>query len=94
LLGYHHDGLDGKSTVAIVEQVFQTGTEQVDDEDVVESLLTKVVDIGNTRYEIVSYVLPSRVSRAFSRVPTRILYVRYSSLSCGASLLRGSFNYS
>lgn len=48
LLCNHDDCLYGESAVTVVEEVFQTGSEQVDDENIVKTLLTKVVDIGNT----------------------------------------------
>jgi hypothetical protein len=32
----------------MVKEVFQTGSEQVDNKDVVQALLSKVIDIGNT----------------------------------------------
>ena len=50
LLSGHADRLDAELAVAHVEQVLQVGTEQVNNEDVVEALLTEVVDLGNTRY--------------------------------------------
>lgn len=45
LLGYHDDRLDGELSVAVVEQVLQTGAEQVDDQDVVQSFLAEVINI-------------------------------------------------
>lgn len=48
LLGDHDDGLDGESAAAVVEEVLERGAEEVDDEDVVKTLLAKVVDIGDT----------------------------------------------
>jgi hypothetical protein len=45
LLGYHDNGLDGKLPVAVVEKVLQAGAEEVDDQDVVQALLAKVIDI-------------------------------------------------
>jgi hypothetical protein len=48
LLRYHDDRLDGESPAAVIEQVFERGTEEVDDQDVVQALLAKVVDIRNT----------------------------------------------
>lgn len=47
LLGDHDDGLDGEPTSAVVEKVFERRSKQVDDKDVVQTLLSKVVDIGN-----------------------------------------------
>lgn len=48
LLSHHHHSLGGESSVAVIEQILQTGTEEVDDENVVQALLAKVVDIGDT----------------------------------------------
>lgn len=45
LLGHHDNGLDGKPPVAVVKEVFQRGTQQIYDQDVVKTFLTKVVDI-------------------------------------------------
>ena len=45
LLCYHDDGLDGEFAVAMVEKVLQAGPQQVNDQDVVETLLAEVVDI-------------------------------------------------
>lgn len=47
LLGDHDDGLDGEPTSAVVEKVLERRSEQVDDKDVVQTLLSEVVDIGN-----------------------------------------------
>jgi hypothetical protein len=45
LFGYHDNSLDGELSVAVVEQVLQARAEEVNDENVVEALLTKVIDI-------------------------------------------------
>jgi hypothetical protein len=45
LLGDHDYSLDRELPVAVVEQVLQTGTEQVDDQDVVQALLAEIVNI-------------------------------------------------
>jgi len=79
LLCNHHCGLDGESPVAVVKEILETGAEQVDDEDVVQTLLAKVVDIGDAGYG--SQHLLHRTGRGHLRHPTRILYVRYSSRS-------------
>ena len=47
MLGYHDNSLDGELPVAMVEQVLQTGTEQVDDQNVVEAFLAEIIDIRN-----------------------------------------------
>ena len=48
LLGYHDNSLNGESSITVIEQIFQAGTEQVDDQDVVQALLAEIVDIGDT----------------------------------------------
>jgi hypothetical protein len=45
LLGCHDDCLDRELAAAHVEEVFETRSEQVNNEDVVKALLTKVVDL-------------------------------------------------
>ena len=45
MLGYHDDRLDGELAVAVVEQVLETGTEQVDDQNVVQAFLAEVINI-------------------------------------------------
>ena len=47
LSGSHADGLDVEFSVAHVEKVFETRSQKVDDENVVQSLLAKVVDLRN-----------------------------------------------
>ena len=54
LLCYHHDSLDRELAVAVVEKVLQAGAEEVDNEDVVKTLLTKVVHIGYPSCSMVS----------------------------------------
>ena len=44
----HAYSLDGELAATHVEEVLEIRTEEVDDEDIVEALLTKVVDLGNT----------------------------------------------
>lgn len=48
LLSHHHHSLGGEPSVAVVEQVLQTGSEEVDHENVVQTLLAEVVNIGDT----------------------------------------------
>ena len=50
LLRYHDDGLDGELAVAMVEQVFQAGAEEINHEYVVKTLLAEVVYIRNASY--------------------------------------------
>lgn len=34
----------------MIEEIFETGSEQVDDEDVMQPFLAEVVDVGNAGY--------------------------------------------
>lgn len=45
LLSYHNNGLDRELAVAVVEQILQTGTEEVDYKYVVKTFLAKVINI-------------------------------------------------
>lgn len=47
LLGYHHNSLCGEAAVAVIEEILQRRTEKIDNEDVVQTLLSEIVDIGN-----------------------------------------------
>jgi hypothetical protein len=44
----HTNGLDAELAAAEIEEVFQVRTQEVDDENVVEALLSKMVDLRNT----------------------------------------------
>src|SRR5436305_1442864 len=59
LLGDHDDGFDGEPSVAVVEQVLQTRAQEVDDQYVVQSLLAKVVHVGDAGYRTMSLDLHS-----------------------------------
>lgn len=48
LLGHHDNGLDGEPPVAVVKKIFQRRTQQIYDQDVVKTFLTKVVDIRDS----------------------------------------------
>lgn len=50
MLRSHANGLDGKLATAHVEKVLEVGTQKVNDEDVVETFLPKIMDLGNTGY--------------------------------------------
>lgn len=75
LLGDHDDGLDGESATAVVEEVFKRRSEEVNDENVVETLLTEVVDIGYTGWDDIRNIVGAKVCMImdYSRYPTRIL---------------------
>ena len=47
LLSNHHNGLRGESAVAMIEEVLEGRAEEVNDKNVVKTLLSEVVDIGN-----------------------------------------------
>lgn len=54
LLSNHDDSLDGELAVAVIEQVLQARTEKVNDQNVVEALLAKVINIRDPGYTSVS----------------------------------------
>jgi ABC-type transporter Mla MlaB component len=54
LLGYHDNRLDGELPVAVVEQVLQAGAEKVNNEDVVQALLAKVVNIRDAGWAMLA----------------------------------------
>lgn len=47
LLSYHDNRFGGESPVAVVKEILQARTEQVDHQDVVQTLLAKVIDVRN-----------------------------------------------
>jgi hypothetical protein len=51
LLGDHDNSLGGESAVAVVEEILQTRTKKVDHENVVQPLLSKVINIRNAGCE-------------------------------------------
>jgi hypothetical protein len=88
----HAHGLDTELAAAHVEQVLQVRAEQVDDEHVVQTLLPKVVHVRDARCRAgVSGVWRGRECAGDARVLLSVRYERYSSRSCGASDLRGSY---
>ena len=48
LLRGHTNSLDAELATAEVEEVFQVGTQEVNNENVMETLLSKMVDLRNT----------------------------------------------
>ena len=46
----HTNSLDTKLAVAEVEEVFQVGTQEIDDENIMETLLSEMVDLRNAGY--------------------------------------------
>ena len=48
LLRCHADSFDAELAAAHVKEVFEVGAEEVDDEDIVEALLTEVVNLRHT----------------------------------------------
>lgn len=48
LLSYHYHRLDREPSVTVVKQILQGRSEQIYNEDVMEALLTKVVNIRDT----------------------------------------------
>lgn len=48
LLGGHAYSLDGELASTHIEEIFQVGTEKVNDQDVVETLLPKIIHLRHT----------------------------------------------
>jgi hypothetical protein len=77
--------------VAEVEEIFETGTEQVDDEDVVKAFLAKVIDIRNTgcRYTVSAQYFSilhhgnGRSDLIFSRSHMAVSQLRVRPFFCG-----------
>ena len=47
MLRRHTNSLDAELAAAEVEEIFQVGTQEVDDENIMETLLSKMVDLRN-----------------------------------------------
>ena len=45
LLGGHADGLDAELPAAHIEEVLEVGSEEIDDKDIVQTLLAEVVHL-------------------------------------------------
>jgi hypothetical protein len=43
----HANGFDGKLAAAHIEKVFEIGSQEVDDEDIMEAFLAKIVHLGH-----------------------------------------------
>lgn len=54
LFCYHDHRLNGEPPIAMVEEVFKRGSQEVNDEDVVETFLAEVVDVWNASYHQMS----------------------------------------
>ena len=50
LISQHKDSFEGELALAVVEKVLKTGSEEVDDHDVVVSLNSKPVDVRDADY--------------------------------------------
>lgn len=53
LLCDHYDGFGGKSSVAMIEEVFERGSQEVNDENVVEALLAEIVNVRDPGYRMI-----------------------------------------
>ena len=51
LLCHHYNGLGWKSSIAVIKKVFQRGSKEVNDEDIVKTLLAEVINIRYPRYK-------------------------------------------
>jgi hypothetical protein len=54
LFCYHDNGFYGESPVAVVEEVLQRGTKKINDENVMQSFLPKIVDVWNSSCQKIS----------------------------------------
>ncbi len=52
LLGNHNHSLDSEASVAEVEEILKRWTKEVDDQDIVKTLLAEVVDIWNASCDV------------------------------------------
>jgi hypothetical protein len=50
LLCSHANGLDGELTTTHIKEILEVGPQEVNDEDIVEALLTKVVHLWYAGY--------------------------------------------
>lgn len=46
----HYHSLDGESSVAVIEEIFQTRTQKIDHKDVVQTFLPEIIHIGDASY--------------------------------------------
>lgn len=69
LLRSHTNGLDAELAPTHVKEVFEVGAEQVDDEDIVQTLLTEVVDLGDTGW--MRCRMRTRAPRSMRKAETR-----------------------
>lgn len=47
LLSHHYNSLGGEPAVAVIEEILEGRTKKVNHQDIVKTLLSEVVDIGN-----------------------------------------------
>jgi hypothetical protein len=71
LLRNHDNCLDRESPVAEVKEILQTWSKEVNDQNVVESFLAKIIDIRYSGYA--NQCEPERQVMQNSRQPTKIL---------------------
>lgn len=48
MFGDHDDSLDRESPSTSVEKVLKRGTEQIDDEDIVEAFMAEIINVRDT----------------------------------------------
>jgi hypothetical protein len=70
LLRYHNNGLDGELPVAVVEQILQAGSKEVNDQDVVQAFLAEVIDIRDPSWKTLARAV-MRYSRYMDEVSTQ-----------------------
>lgn len=102
LLRRHTHCFDRKLATAHVKQVLKIGSQEINRKDIVQSLLAKMMNLGNADWIAVGSIKKpggrhvAQLVRGTSwmtrgvRVPFKVRYERYSSRNWGASDLRGS----
>ena len=65
LFGYHDHSLYRKPSVAVVEQIFQGGSKEINDQDVVKTFLAEIIYIGNSSYQVLACT-PTIVSKVLT----------------------------
>lgn len=57
LFGCHYDSLDAELSPAHIKEVFQARPQQVDDQNIMQAFLSKIIDLGDTGCKLNSFRL-------------------------------------
>lgn len=85
----HAYSFDRELAPTHVEEILETGAEKVDNENIVETFLPKMINLGDTDCDNCQSGT-TRCDREDILVPFKMRYDRHSSRSRGVSDLRGS----